>query len=321
MRSGTFRRGMHLGLPHQTIGRGMPVRRLRPIVFVLAVAAAMACGTSGDVAQLSETHDDFGIPLPPSGGQSAGRVVSLGPATTEIIAGLGALDRLVGRSIWDTWPAEVTRVPELGDALRPSAERVLAARPDLVVLDARPDNQQAAAVLRNANVPVVALRVDRVDQFLNTLTILGSLLNARARSDSLRRTLQATLDSVRQTRSGARPTVFLPVWNAPLMTVGSGSFLSELVAIAGAKNLYEERIESAFVVSPEDVSRRDPDVILVAPASAAEWSPGGRWAALRAVRTGRVLTYDTTLVGQPSLRMGLAAVSLARLFDSTRAVQ
>lgn len=292
----------------------MPVRRLGYCAVVLSLVASVSCARQDDGSQLNEQRDDFGAMLPAS--LRAERIVSLGPGTTEIVVALGAFPRLVGRSMWDKWPEAVQRVEEVGDALRPSVERVLAMRPDLVLMYASPDNKPAASLLVAANVPVVALRVDRIEEFLRAITILGSLLQEEARADSLNRGLKTVVDSLRAVRNDSGPRVFIPVWNAPLMTVGSGSFLSELIEIAGATNVYGHRRESAFVVSPEDLSQRDPDIILVGPAGRAEWAPGGRWGALRAVKEGRVAVYDTTLVGQPSLRMGLAAISLTQLFDS-----
>jgi iron complex transport system substrate-binding protein len=108
-------------------------------------------------------------------------------------------------------------------------------------------------------------------------------------------------------------TVFLPAWDEPLMTLGSGSYLSELVEIAGGRNVYAERHEPSLVVAMEDVVRRDPDIVLTTPVSAARIGCDPSWQALRAVREGRVLAYDTLLVSQPSSRLGDAAASLARL--------
>lgn len=258
--------------------------------------------------------DDFGRPLPAS--TSARRIVSLGPSSTEILYTLGAGDRIVGRSRWDHWPAAVEAIPEAGDAIRPSVERVLALRPDLVVLYAATDNRPAADALTRAGIPVVALRVDRIEQYLAAVRLLGTLSGTEARADSVTAALRAELDDVRRRVDGAeRPTVFLPVWEAPLMTLGSGSFLSELVEIAGGRNLYGDRTEPSLTISMEDVVRRDPDIVLTGPKSAARISADPAWRVLRAVREGRVLAYDTLLVSQPSTRLGEAARSLQALLQ------
>jgi ABC-type Fe3+-hydroxamate transport system substrate-binding protein len=94
--------------------------------------------------------------------------------------------------------------------------------------------------------------------------------------------------------------------------------MSELVDIAGGRNVYAERPEPAPQVSFEDVVRRDPDVILTSPQGRARIVGSARWRALRAVRNGRVFAYDTMLVGRPSVTMGGGAVNIASLLDRVR---
>lgn len=242
----------------------------------------------------------------------ARRVVTLGPSFTEIAWLLGAGDRLVGRSRWDRSPAGVEGIAEVGDAIQPSVERIVAARPDLVLMYAAVDNAPAIAALERAGVRVVSLRVDRIADYLAALDTLGGLLAQPARADSLRAALEATLDSVRRLPAPARrPRVFVPVWMQPPMTVGSGSFISELLALAGADNAYADRTEPSFTVSFEDVLRRDPDLVLASPSGRLRLMEVPPWGSLRAVQSGRWLTLDTLRMSQPSVRMGEAAAALA----------
>lgn len=271
---------------------------------------ALAC--DGDRGAPPGMLDDFDRPIPDV--VAPQRIVSLSPSSTEILYAIGAGERLVGRSRWDRWPEAVLRIPEVGDAIRPSVERVIALRPDLVVLYAAMDNRSAADALSRAGIPVVALRIDRIEEYLEAVQLLGTLASARERGDSIVNGLQAELDEVRRRTAGApRPTVFVPAWEQPLMTLGSGSFLSELLGIAGARNVYGERPEPSLTVSMEDVVRRDPDFVLAGPVSATRIRNDPTWRVLRAVREGRVLVYDTNLVSQPSSRLGEAARSLAAL--------
>lgn len=285
----------------------MFVFRLRGMLMALAtgVVAALACGPS-DMAP--GAHRAIGHPR---------RIVSLGPSSTEIIASLGLVERMVARSRWDRWPDTVRVVPEIGDAIRPNLERIVAARPDVVVLYAGADNASAVQVLGRAGIPVISLRIDTIEEFLHAVDTLGAVLGRRERADSIRETLRSQLQAVQARRSGGAPVrVFMPVWDAPLMTVGAGSFLHELVAIAGGQNVYHDRAASSLTISMEDVIRRDPDVILAGPKKALEILRDPQWRALRAVRSGRVLSYDTTLVSQPSTRLGEAAASLAALLTA-----
>src|SRR4051794_34200709 len=91
--------------------------------------------------------DDFDDTL--RAGAPAMRIVSLNPTTTEILFAIGAGSRLVGRTKWDSWPDSAKYVPDVGDALRPNVEAVLAKKPDLVLLYASNDNRTAAQQLRS----------------------------------------------------------------------------------------------------------------------------------------------------------------------------
>jgi ABC-type Fe3+-hydroxamate transport system substrate-binding protein len=115
------------------------------------------------------------------------------------------------------------------------------------------------------------------------------------------------------TRGAAQPKVFWHIWDSPLITIGSGSFMSELVDIAGAKNVYADINGPSGPISLEDVARRDPDFILAGPIGAAHIESDPRWRIVRAAREKKILVVDTLLVARPAVRLGEAAVSLARL--------
>lgn len=242
------------------------------------------------------------------------RIVSLNPTTTEMVFALGAGSRLVGRTHWDSYPPEASAVPDLGPGMSPNVEAVVAARPDLVLLYASGENEPAARQLSGLGLHVVSLRINTIAEFEAGLEKLGELVGEGPRAAELVRQVQSTLDSVRRaTAPLPHWRVFLPAWESPLLAIGGGSFLSELVDIAGGANIFADLAQPSPPVSFEEVLRRSPDVILTGPVDAANILASPRWRALRAVRDARVLVYDTALVARPSVRMGAAAVSLARL--------
>jgi ABC-type Fe3+-hydroxamate transport system substrate-binding protein len=281
-------------------------------VLRASLAALAVVGCKGEPARRPAVADDAGESV--SIAQPATRIVSLNPTSTELLFALGAGARLVGRSQYDVHPSAARDVPDLGPGLVPSVERVLAAHPDLVVLYASADNRPAATTLRAAGVAVVSLRTDRIVDFERTTRLLGQLTGTSPAAELLLDSVTATLDRVRRaTASLPRPRVFLHAWESPLMTIGAGSFLSELVSIAGAQNVFEDLPQPSAQVAFEEVLRRDPDALLVGPQSALELQGIPRWQMLRAVRERHLLVFDTLLVGRPSVRLGEAAVSLARL--------
>ena len=289
------------------------VRAIAPLV----AWSGAGCTGEARVVPPSEATliiDDFGDTLRPMTGDRPQRIVSLNPATTELLFAIGAGARVVGRTTWDGWPDSAKLVPALGDALRPNVEAVLAARPTLVLLYASEDNRAAARTLRSAGIPTLTLRNDRIADFVRTTMLIARATGDTARARIVVDTVQATLERVRRsTALGPRPKAFWKVWDRPLMTIGRGSFLSELVSIAGGINLYDDLASPSPTVTLEDVAQRDPDVILVAPGTGDALRRAVPWQAVRAVREGHLAVIDTARVGRPGVRLGEAAVSLARI--------
>lgn len=280
--------------------------------FVALSLAAPACVRDAPRAGTSRTADDFGDTLVLRAAPR--RIVSLNPATTELLYAIGAGARLVGRTTYDRWPDSARALPDLGPGLRPNVEGVLAARPDLVLLYASDDNRDAARRLRAAGVATAAYRVDRIADFRRVTLALGALtgdsIGARATVDSV----GATIARVRAaTAALPRPTVFWPLYDQPLLATGGGSFLNELIDVAGGSNVYGALPEPSPRITVEDLLKRDPEIILVSPDSRPRYLADPRWRGLRAVREGRVLAVDTMLVFRPGPRLGEAARSVAEL--------
>ncbi|MGI8400445.1 MAG: ABC transporter substrate-binding protein [Gemmatimonadaceae bacterium] len=281
----------------------------KPAFFALAVALV---GCSKSAAPPAAATDDFGdsvrVGRPPS------RIVSLSPATTEILFTLGAGPRLVGRTKYDLWPDSAKLIPSVGDGIRPNVEAVLAVHPDLVVIYASQDNRPAATRLRAAGVNTLAVRGDHIAEFRRVVRLLGAIIGDSVRAKSLADSVYHTLDSVRTMTSRlSKPTVFWHVWDAPVITIGGGSFMNDLVDIAGGRNVYADIKGPSGNVSLEDVSRRDPDVILAGPVGKRQIESDPRWQIVRAVREGRIFVVDTGVVARPSVRLGEAAVLIANL--------
>ena len=278
--------------------------------MALAVTAT-ACTRDAAPARTALT-DDFGDTLIVSA--SPKRIVSLNPTTTELLFAIGAGPRVTGRTSYDAYPKEVVAVPDLGQGLRPNVEAVLNTRPDLVLLYASADNRDAARRLRAASVPTAAYKIDRIADMMRVTRVLGRLAGDSVAADRVVDSVQATLDRVRaQTASLPHPTVFWPLWETPLLSVGAGSFLNELLEIAGAKNIFSDMPQPSPTVTFEEMLRRDPDVILVGAKSRDRIVNDPRWKTLRAVREGRVVVFDSSIATGPSNRVGASAVSLARL--------
>jgi len=158
------------------------------------------------------------------------RIVSLSPATTELLFALGWGDRVVGRTRYCDFPAEALRVPDVGEGLNPNIEAVAAQKPDLVVMYATAANSQAVQQLASLGVPAVNVKFDRLADLPHSARLLASLIGDIARVDSFARSYERSLDSLSHVSRGSPRRVAMIVWDNPPIVIGAGSYLSELVA-------------------------------------------------------------------------------------------
>ena len=298
-------------------GRRSIAYQSRLLVAVLAavLTSVLACGGERQ-APPSALVDDFGDTLRLA--QAPTRVVSLNPVTTELVFALGAGDRLVGRTSWDLFPEAARAVPDLGPGMQPNVEAVIGQRPELVLLYASESNRLAAQQLRAAGVMTLSHRTDKVADLARVTPIVARALGIPEQGTLVTDTVTASLDAVRALpRPADTLSAYWHIWDAPLLTIGGGSYLSELLTIAGVRNVFGDLAQPSPQVSMEEIARRDPDVILAGPLAATRIRTQPQWRTVRAVREGRVIVIDTTVVGRPGVRMGEAAWFLRRaLVDS-----
>jgi iron complex transport system substrate-binding protein len=228
---------------------------------------------------------------------------------------VGARDRLVGVDDYSAReePAAAD-LPRVGSLYTPSLEAVAALRPDLVVLVPSAEQRAFRNRLEALGFPVLALDPKGFDEVLETIRVLGERVGrsreADARIDAIRRTRDAV---VRATRGRPRPRTVLVLQREPLFVVGRGSFLDEMLAAAGARNLGAELGESWPRASLEWLVAARPELILDSDAdaepAAAFWS---RWPSLPAVAAGRVVALAAGDVTLPGPDLDRALLLLAR---------
>jgi iron complex transport system substrate-binding protein len=250
-------------------------------------------------------------------GPPAERVVSMNPSATRILLALGARGALVGVDEFSARqePA-VASLPRVGGLYDPSLEAVVALRPDLLVLVPSREQRDFQARLEALHVPVLTLAQDPV-RFVDVLGAIRTLgervgreAEARARIDAIARAREAVR---RATAGRERPRAVFVLTREPLFVVGRGSFLDEMIALAGATNLGDAFDEAWPRTSLEWLVGAAPDVILDSDSSAqpapAYWS---RWPSIPAVARGRVVGVPAGEVTLPGPDLDRALVTLAR---------
>jgi ABC-type Fe3+-hydroxamate transport system substrate-binding protein len=246
-------------------------------------------------------------------------VVSLIPATTEVLFAIGADSAVVGRTSYCDYPAAARAVPDLGDGIKPNIEAVVASRPDLVVLYNSGQNAAVVSRLRELGVEALRLNTDALASVPRVARILGRLTGRERAADSLAAVFDTALASATRPAGAHRPKVLFLVWEQPPMTIGRGSFLNELVERAGGENLFADVAASSGVVSIEAVAARDPDLIFTTAEGPSAFAGRPEWQVVPAVREKRFLRVNGSEFNRPSPRSPMAIRELtAKLHPGTR---
>jgi iron complex transport system substrate-binding protein len=296
-------------------------RRLR-IASAAALAAALlaACGERGsDGARASAPPAaDSAVSLVDDAGRTvtlrgpARRIVALVPSVTETVVALGAADRLVARTDFDHGPA-VDRLPSIGGGLDPSVETLVSLHPDLVLgweTNGRPELRNRLTAL---GIPVFSIKTEDTTDVFRAVRSLGRLTGRAGAADSLAASLRAELAAVRASVAGAsRPTVFYMAWNDPPLTAGPRTFISQVIEVAGGRNVFADATALWPTVSLEEIVRRQPEVVVVPVGEQGskrveELRRAAGWRELRALQGGRGVVVPAEVVNQPGPRLGEAA--------------
>jgi iron complex transport system substrate-binding protein len=277
--------------------------------LLLAAAGSAAAHTVTDMLGRSVTVPDR--PL---------RVVSLAPSLTEAVFALGRGDWLVGVTDLCDYPEAAREKPRVGGIGAPDLERIVAARPDLVLLTAEANARVMVAQLAQVGIPSFAVTPSSYRGVLSAIQGLASVLHAEEAGSTLVHAVGERMDALRErVARRRRPRALFLIWTDPMIAAGRTTFLQDLIELAGGANV--ARGAAAYPrLGWEEVLAAAPEVILVAshrpgaepgvePALLEAWQP---WRAVPAVRAGRILGVHGDLVLRPGPRIAEAAEHLAR---------
>ncbi len=251
------------------------------------------------------------------------------PSLTELVFALGAGDRIVAVSDYCDYPEAAKTRPRAGSFLSPAIERILSLQPDLVLLDGV--QREAAAMLTQAGAHAVAVPMQDLAQVRAAFTLVGEQLGDRqVQAAALLADLDRQIASVSTRVSSLPPRKALFVVDRQigslrgLVAAGPGSYLDELLRLAGGKNVFADMAPRYAKVAAEAIVERQPEVILdaihtdpaAAPARQADWA-GLKDVA--AVKNGHVHVLANRLFVTPGPRLGQALREIAELLHPSPA--
>jgi iron complex transport system substrate-binding protein len=250
--------------------------------------------------------------------QPVRRIISLAPNLTETIYALEAQELLVGDTDYCDYPPEAQGKPKVGGAVNPNLERLVALKPDLVLVTTALNRRETVAALERLGIPTYATDPRSVETILTSIEHIADVIGERERGETLVAKLRERLAEVsRRLENRAPKRVLFIVWTDPLISIGRDTFLADALKRAGARSIVESA-QDWPQVSLEEVVRLQPDFLVLASAHGEESEtnfkslrelPG--WRSLKAVRNHR-LAVISDAVNRPAPRLVNAIIELAK---------
>ncbi len=226
-----------------------PVSR-RALIILLLLAISFGCNSGGGRR----------VSLP----ARVTRVVSLAPNLTEIVFAVGAGDRLVGRTSYCDYPPEAKAVAEIGDTLHPSLERIIALKPQVVLISTSSQLEVFTQELQNQNIAVFVTDPHDLEGVFRSIQQVGEMLGQKDQADQLVTKLRERTTAVEQAVKGKQPvSVFYQVSAEPLYTAGHDAFVTDLMRRAGAASVTANVPGAWPKFSNESALAARPDAIIL----------------------------------------------------------
>lgn len=287
--------------------------RLPCLFFILCLLAGPAMATIS-------VQDDAGMTVTLQ--KPALRVVTLAPHVTELVFAAGGGSRIVGTVSYSDFPPAAKSIPQVGDNRQIDMERVIALKPDLIIVWLHGSAERQIAQLRALGIPLFYSEPHKLDDIADNILRIGQLLGsdktAQAAAAALRRKL-AQLKTQYQSRPPVR--MFYQVWDKPLYTLNGQHILSDAMRLCGGENIFADMKVTAPNVSIEAVLQENPEAIFSG--DQRNQRGGGvtlwqRYSAMTAVRRGNLFSLDGDLLSRAGPRMIDGATALCEKLELAR---
>ncbi|GAB4331255.1 MAG: hypothetical protein Kow0099_02490 [Candidatus Abyssubacteria bacterium] len=285
------------------------------ILLFVSLISFFSC--SGRTDNQVEAQPEASAPAP-----RPARIVSMAPNITEILFALGLGDRVVGVTDYCDYPPEALKKPKVGGVVNPNLEAIVALAPDLVLAVPNVTQNTLFRTLRQFGIKVVTLPDESLADLFETIRLIGEETSRQKQAERMIQQLTAKFDEVRATTANLpRKKVMFVVGVNPLFVAGRGTFINELIQIAGGENIAGDSLSKYPQLGIEKVVTEAPEVILYTSLNydlsseqterAKElWSP---YQSLPAVKDGRIhgLVADHVTLPGPRLMLGVEEMARA----------
>ncbi|MCS7244661.1 MAG: helical backbone metal receptor [candidate division WOR-3 bacterium] len=222
------------------------------------------------------------------------RIVSLVPSATDIIYLLNADSFLVGISNQDNYSKE-----KVGDMINPDYEKIIKLRPSHVILTF-PLHKKVSEEILKLGIDTILVNPESIDEIFETILKLGEFLKHGKRAQFIVDSLKLILDSLKSEKIILNNSVFYEIWDNPLWTAGNKTFINDALNLIGLRNIFDDR-SGYFIVSEEEVIKRNPDIIIVAHSNISIINIKSRkfWNKINAIKNNKIILVDENLFNKP----------------------
>jgi iron complex transport system substrate-binding protein len=254
--------------------------------------------------------------------QPAQRIVSLAPHITELLFAVGAGERLVGTVEHSDFPKRALSVARVGNHQSLDLEAILALKPDLVLAWSAGSPIPGLEKLKTLGIPVYVSGSRGVGDIATLLRTFASLAGMSWRGEEVASHFERLLDELRQQYAHrSRVSVFLQIWDKPLMTINGHHYTNDVIELCGGRNIFADLGSVAPTVGVEAVISRDPEVIFVNGKGSQyrQWLNAWRvWPQLQAVRNDYLYEIKAHTIARPTPRILMGAKRICQVLDAVR---
>jgi len=238
-----------------TRSEASPVR-----VLALVLLAALALRVqAAPVVAVDDAGRELRLERPPA------RIVTLAPSLTELVFAAGGGQAIVAVDSSSDFPPAARAIPRIGDVARIDVERLLALKPELVLVWRHGNTTRELDQLEAAGLRLFRLEPQRLGDVVRAIERLGQLLGTEATADPAAAALRERLAALRKRHAGDPPVrVFYQVWSSPLMTISRKQIVSEVIELCGGRNVFAGLAPLVPQVAIESVLAADPEAIFTA---------------------------------------------------------
>ena len=246
------------------------------------------------------------------------RIVSLAPSITEMLFAIEAGEQLAGVTDFCDYPPEALKKPKVGYA-NPNLESLVALQPDLVVAPNDFLKPDIIVKLEQLKIPVFILADKNVEGIFAHIQTLGRIVGRSPKADAVVMEIRQQVAAIQQRIQGAVPVRVLYVLNShPLITVGPGSFIDQLIGMAGGVNVAAKSTTPYPRLSMETVLQEDPEVLVFPVGKAegiseSEQQTWRKWTTMTAVKRGHLHQISADWLNRPGPRIARALGALAEI--------